>query len=187
MKKSLLIALGVATLATTVLTMTFNATNVSDNLSADPVEPNHTYVFNKASTPLTDNGNNTYTATKTLDTGSTLALNISYTSATTWTYDSGSDSLFKATPSDSEKKGTFVFSFSLFNGVTNPKLVITCEYRNKANDYGAMNSRPFPGTPDADYYEFTSAQDGEGRWSINFSIDSYHLIEMDTITLSYNC
>ena len=187
MKKSLLIALGVATLATTVLTMTFNATNVSDNLSADPVEPNHTYVFNKATTPLTDNGNNTYTATKTLDTGSSLALNISYTSTTTWTYKPESAKLFEASAGEDSVKGVFVFSFNLFDGVSNPKMKITCAYKNKDKFPGSLDDKEFPGTPDTDYYEFTSTQDGEGRWNVAFSVDSYQVIEVDSITLSYNC
>lgn len=187
MKKSLLIALGVAALATTILTMTFNATNVSDNLSADPVEPNHTYVFNKATTPLTDNGDNTYTATKTLDTGSSLALNISYTSDTTWSHRDDSNNLFDFEAVDTGTIGSFVFSFSLFNRVNNPKLLISCSYRNIVGDTGAITGAEFPGTPDTSFYRYVSNQNGEGRWSVSFIVECYRRIQMETVTLSYNC
>ena len=187
MKKSLLIALGVATLATMVLTMTFNATNVSDNLSADPVEPNHIYVFNKETTPLTDNGDNTYTATKTLDTGSSLALNISYTSDTTWNHSKNSNNLFDVETTDTGTIGSFVFSFSLFNRVNNPKLLISCSYQNKDGGIGTVTGAEFPGTPDTSFYRYVSNQDGEGRWSVSFIVECYRRIQMETVTLSYTC
>ena len=181
MKKSLLIALGVATLATTVLTMTFNATNVSDNLSADPVEPNHTYVFNKETTPLTDNGDNTYTATKTLDTGSSLALNISYTSETTWTYDSGSASLFKADATNEKVEGEFIFELSLFSGISNPRFWMLCGYCAKDGAGGGLYGEPVftPSTPSTSYYSSVIAQaDVEPySWTVRFTLKSFLQLE----------
>lgn len=192
MKKSLLIALGVATLATTVLTMTFNATNVSDNLSADPVEPNHTYVFDK-DTPLIQIGKTkSYKATKTLDSGNTLDLNVSFTSDSVWKDpDAGEyDSTFLHMYCDNSENATFVFSIKLFSRVNAPVFTIVGDYSIKEGT-GSISPATYTTTSSpTPYYSYVAEENYESdeeRWSINFSVTTLAWISIESIALSYTC